>query len=33
LFYKEEDQIAKDRVKYELGVIEKTGFTDYFLII
>ncbi|TSC96951.1 MAG: DNA polymerase III subunit alpha [Parcubacteria group bacterium Athens1014_26] len=24
---------VKDRLKYELGVIEKTGFIDYFLIV
>ena len=26
-------QEVKDRVEYELGVIEKTGFADYFLIV
>ncbi|MCR4328284.1 MAG: DNA polymerase III subunit alpha [Patescibacteria group bacterium] len=26
-------QEAKDRLEYELGVIEKTGFADYFLIV
>ena len=33
LFYKQEDEKTKERVKYELGVIEQTGFIDYFLII
>ncbi|MBI2634029.1 MAG: DNA polymerase III subunit alpha, partial [Parcubacteria group bacterium] len=32
-FYAETDQEAKERLEYELGVIEKTGFGDYFLIV
>jgi len=31
-FEKIDDQI-KERLEYELGVIEKTGFADYFLIV
>lgn len=27
------DQILRDRLEYELGVIEKTGFVSYFLIV
>jgi len=29
----EQTQIVKERVAYELGVIENTGFADYFLIV
>jgi DNA polymerase-3 subunit alpha len=28
-----QNQEMKDRLEYELGVIEKTGFADYFLIV
>lgn len=31
--YPEVTQEIKDRLEYELGVIEKTGFADYFLIV
>lgn len=31
--YPNPTQEVKDRVTYELGVIEKTGFADYFLIV
>lgn len=31
--YPEITQEVKDRLEYELGVIEKTGFADYFLIV
>ncbi|MDP3947661.1 MAG: DNA polymerase III subunit alpha [bacterium] len=31
--YPEETKEIADRVGYELGVIEKTGFADYFLIV
>ncbi|HEY4499675.1 MAG TPA: DNA polymerase III subunit alpha, partial [Candidatus Paceibacterota bacterium] len=31
--YSEITQEVKDRVTYEMGVIEKTGFADYFLIV
>lgn len=27
------DKVVKDRLKYELGVIDKTGFASYFLIV
>ncbi|MBI3273650.1 MAG: DNA polymerase III subunit alpha [Candidatus Colwellbacteria bacterium] len=27
------DNVVRDRLDYELGVIEKTGFSDYFLIV
>ncbi len=27
------DEITKTRIEYELGIIEKTGFADYFLIV
>lgn len=27
------DQVLRDRLEYELGVIEKTGFVSYFLIV
>jgi DNA polymerase III subunit alpha len=30
---KEQNQEMKERLEYELGVIEKTGFADYFLIV
>ncbi len=33
LFYNENDEKSKQRLEYELSVIEKTGFVDYFLII
>ena len=29
----QQTQEVKDRLEYELGVIEKTGFADYFLIV
>jgi DNA polymerase III subunit alpha len=32
-FRKEITQTHKDRMEYELGVIEKTGFASYFLIV
>jgi DNA polymerase-3 subunit alpha len=32
-FYDPENQEAKTRLNYELDVIEKTGFADYFLIV
>ncbi len=31
--YPEENHEIKERVAYELGIIEKTGFADYFLIV
>jgi DNA polymerase-3 subunit alpha len=31
--YPDLNQEVKDRLEYELGVIEKTGFADYFLIV
>lgn len=31
--YPETSQEVRDRLEYELGVIEKTGFADYFLIV
>jgi DNA polymerase-3 subunit alpha len=30
---REQEKQVRDRVEYELGVIEKTGFADYFLIV
>ena len=30
---KEQTKEVRDRLEYELGVIEKTGFADYFLIV
>ena len=27
------DQEARDRLEYELGIIEQMGFVDYFLIV
>ena len=32
-YYREDDQVAKERLKYELSVIKQTGFADYFLIV
>jgi DNA polymerase-3 subunit alpha len=32
-FYDSENQEAKTRLNYELDIIEKTGFADYFLIV
>ncbi|MFA5360626.1 MAG: DNA polymerase III subunit alpha [Candidatus Paceibacterota bacterium] len=32
-FYSDKNKEAKERLRYELEVIKKTGFTDYFLII
>jgi DNA polymerase-3 subunit alpha len=29
----ENDDVVRDRLEYELGVIEKTGFVSYFLIV
>ncbi|MDA1334964.1 MAG: DNA polymerase III subunit alpha [bacterium] len=31
--YKNPDKATKERLEYELGVIEKSGFTEYFLIV
>ncbi len=31
--YKNVDQVVTDRLEFELGVIEKMGFADYFLIV
>jgi DNA polymerase-3 subunit alpha len=31
--YSDSDEIAKKRLDYEISVIEKTGFADYFLIV
>lgn len=31
--YDKNNQVAKDRLKYELNVIEKTKFSEYFLIV
>jgi len=31
--FSEKDKNALERLEYELGVIEKTGFSDYFLIV
>ncbi|MDR0356924.1 MAG: DNA polymerase III subunit alpha, partial [Clostridiales Family XIII bacterium] len=31
--YGEDKETYRERMKYELGVIEKMGFTDYFLIV
>lgn len=31
--YGQDNQAAKNRLEYELSVIEKTGFADYFLIV
>ncbi len=31
--YPEINQVVKDRLEFELGVIEKMGFADYFLIV
>jgi DNA polymerase-3 subunit alpha len=31
--YPEKTPALEERVKYELGVVEKTGFADYFLIV
>ena len=33
LYYSNDDLKAKERLEYELEVIKKTGFADYFLII
>lgn len=33
LFYDEKNVEAKKRLNYELSIIEKTGFADYFLIV
>ncbi len=30
---REQDKDVRDRFEYEIGVIEKTGFADYFLIV
>ena len=32
-FYSPDNKEAKERFEYELGVIKKTGFSDYFLVI
>jgi len=32
-YYAADDEAAKNRLEYELSVIEKTGFADYFLIV
>ena len=31
--YSEITQVVKDRLEYEIGVIRKTGYADYFLIV
>ena len=31
--YSNPDEITKQRIEYELGIVERTGFADYFLIV